>query len=603
MDLDRRVLLTAPWCWPPPQSRGRDLLVDALGPAPTLAPGRAPAVTVRGEAVTLWCLDVGAGSAAPFRDAPGFSRMPLGRTAQASWRAACLALPRSLPVLWRRVCDAGRDLPVGTFLRSHRDASGLEERERVLEGSSFGLTFFLQLATRVLDLPLPGDVLAVAAIDEHGRTSPVDALGARITSLATLAPSIRRIVVCASQAAEARAAAGDGIEIVSVACAADALSALLEGSLPDRLVAAGTDADHRAELVEAFFRQALTGRAAAIDWSPIERGATMALREWPLVDDQEYRLQFAAAVAARHDRGVGELPLPDEMTSPHAWLERQPAPVRFTLLTHLVRQSAEAGTPPWPKTEALAVRALPPRFEDALRPHLTLMAALARLWAITGREVTALVLDRRLARAFAEAFAEAEVAGPLAEIFRLAGVLHDRGAFEDADDLREQVLTAGGFGLLGAPHVELARARALLMLGRLDDAVLDTLADLARDPGAALHVRGSAARWFVRALRERRHDDSAAQQLARLEQEAAAAGEAIGAAGADPAARAGSAAPPGAIAERYVVLAHLDAAIAASDSARAATLIARLGKLDPGPVGHLLSVSRDPAYIATRYPR
>jgi hypothetical protein len=265
------------------------------------------------------------------------------------------------------------------------------------------------------------------------------------------------------------------------------------------------------------------------------------------------------------------------MTSPHAWLQRQPAPVRFTLLTHLVRQSAESGTPPWPKTEALALRALPARFEDALRPHLTLMAALARLWAITGREVTALVLDRRLARAFAEAFAESEVAGPLAEVFRLAGVLHDRGAFEDADDLREQVLTAGGFGLLGAPHVELSRARALVMLGRLDDSVLDTLSALAVDASVSEHVRGSAARWFVRALRERRHDDAAAERLARLEQQS---GD-----------------------ERYVVLAHLDAALAAGDAPRASGFVARLSKLDPGPVGHLLTVSADPAYVATRYPR
>ena len=578
MDLDRRVLLTAPWCWPPPQSRGRDLLVDALGPAPALEPGRAPEVSVRGESATLWCLDAGATSAAPFRDAPGFSRAPLGPVARASWRAACLALPRTLPVLWRRVYDYSRELPSGTFLRSHREVPNLDDRERVLEGATFGLTFFLLLASRVINQALPGDVLAAAGIDEQGRTLPVEGLGSRLSGLTAMAPSIRRVLVCASQAAEAQAtASAAGVEIIPVTSGADALAAVFESALSDHLVAAGTDADHRGELVEAFFRQALMGRGTARDWSPIERGATMALREWPLDDDQAYRLQFAAAVAARHDRGGGELPLPDEMRSPHAWLQRQPAPLRFTLLTHLVRQSAESGTPSWPKTEALALRALPTRFEDALRPHLTLMAALARLWAITGREVTALVLDRRLARAFAEAFAEAEVAGPLAEIFRLAGVLHDRGAFEDADDLREQVLTAGGFGLLGAPHVELARARALVMLGRLEDSVLDTLSALAGDTNASEHVRGSASRWFVRALRARRHDDTAAERLARFEQEA---GD-----------------------ERYVVLAHLDAAIAAGDAERAASFVARLGKLDPGPVGHLLAVSTDPAYIATRYPR
>jgi hypothetical protein len=116
-------------------------------------------------------------------------------------------------------------------------------------------------------------------------------------------------------------------------------------------------------------------------------------------------------------------------------------------------------------------------------------------------------------------------------------------------------------------------------------------------------VRWSASRWFVRALRERRHDDSAAQQLARFEQEAAAAAG-PGAVRSDPADRDYAlnafSAP---VAERYVVLAHLDAALATGDAPRAASLVSRLGKLDPGPIGHLLAVSSDPSYIATRYPR
>jgi hypothetical protein len=585
MDLERRVLLTAPWCWPPPQSRGRDLLVETLGPVPRLPPGRAPAVTVRGGTATLWCLDTDTRTdGVPYVGAPGFGRLPLGPEARASWRAAALALPRSLPVVWRRVHDMTRDLPVGTFLRSHLDVAGFEERQRLLDGPSFGLAFFLLLASRVLDLALPDDVLAAAGIDEQGQLSPVDDVSARLAGLSVVAPSIRRVLVSADQVEAARAAAGAGVEVIGVSAAADALALLHDTGLPERLVEAGIDAERRAELVDAFFRLALTGRGAASDWSPIERSAAIALREWPLADDQEYRLQFAAAVAGRRLRRAGELPLPDEMVSPRAWLERQPAPWRLALLTHLVQQSADAGTPPWPKTEALAVRALPPRFEDALLPHLKLMGALAHLWALTGREVTALVLDRRVARAFAEAFAEEDVSWPLAEVFRLSGVLHDRGAFEDADDLREQVLTAGGFGLRGAPHVELSRARAQVMLGRIDEQVLDQLHGLAHDRGAPPPVRWSASRWFVRALRERKHDESAAAQLARFEQELRA----------EP--RDGDAG------ERYLLLAHIDAALAADDPTRAASLVAHLEKLDPGPLGHLLAVSTEAAYIASRYP-
>ena len=37
-------------------------------------------------------------------------------------------------------------------------------------------------------------------------------------------------------------------------------------------------------------------------------------------------------------------------------------------------------------------------------------------------------------------------------------------------------------------------------------------------------------------------------------------------------------------------------------STRASSLVAHLQKLDPGPLGHLLAVSTDPAFIASRYP-
>ena len=147
------------------------------------------------------------------------------------------------------------------------------------------------------------------------------------------------------------------------------------------------------------------------------------------------------------------------------------------------------------------------------------MGALARLWAITGREMTALVVDRRLARAFAEAFAEQDVSWPLAEVFRLSGVLHDRVAFEDADDLREQVADRGrasaarGAARRAGAGARTGDARAPGRSGARPAARADA------GLGCPAHVRWSASRWFVRALRERRHDDSAARTLARFEQE------------------------------------------------------------------------------------
>jgi hypothetical protein len=87
----------------------------------------------------------------------------------------------------------------------------------------------------------------------------------------------------------------------------------------------------------------------------------------------------------------------------------------------------------------------------------------------------------------------------------------------------------------------------------------------------------------VRGLRERKHDDSANEHLARFEQ-------AIHGNPHDP------------NTERFLVLAHLDAALAAGDHPRATNLVAHLEKLDPGLLGHLLSISQDPAFIVSRYP-
>lgn len=580
MDLDRRVLHTAPWCWPRAGSRSRELLVERLGPVPPLGIGVAPGISVRGQTISLWHLQ-SASTARPVP--PGFAHVPFGREAQASWHAAALALPRSLPVLWRSVHDAARDLPVATFLRSHLEAAGFEERDRVLDGPSFGLTFFLLLASVVLEEPMPEDTAASAALDERGRLHPVDALDRKIAGLVAMAPSIRRIVVAAAQHDEARAAAGDHVEVIGAASAAEALERVYGPRLADHLITRGTDPERRAELVDSFFRLALVGRGAAVDWSPVERGAALALEAWELDEDQRYRLAFARAVAARHERNAGELPLPGD---PHAeaWLARQPAPLRLALLTHLVQQSADSGTPPPAETEALARRALPGDIHEALVPHLKLRGALARLQAVTGREAEALAAQRQLAEALAAVFAEHEVSFPLAEWFRLAGVLGDGDAFDAACEFARRVATSGNLQPAGKPYVALAEGRSRVLLSRADASTVSALQALSGDLGIPAHVRWSARRWLAAAVRRVQGEEAGRRALHALLADARTQAE--------------SSTP----AARYAVLAELDAAIHAADLHRAQTLCARLHELDPGPVGHLLRVSPDPVRIARLYP-
>ena len=199
---------------------------------------------------------------------------------------------------------------------------------------------------------------------------------------------------------------------------------------------------------------------------------------------------------------------------------------------------------------------------------------------MTGREREALDAQRSLAHAFADAYVEYESSFPLAEWYRLSGVLHDPDAFEAAREFHARVLAAGGFGFHGGPYVDLSLARAQVMLGRADAATIASLETLSHDRAIPAHVRWSAARWLIGALRSLNRPS--ALESARRE---------LSDAGSDHD-----------MAQRYLVLARLDEALAGLNHGDAAQLVQRLREFDAGPVEHLLSVSTDPAFVASRYP-
>ena len=414
------AMALGPWCWS----------VHAAG-APDMTVGIAPAVTLRGGTIALWALTSASVPASLHRAA-------LGAEATASWHAAVLALPRSLPVLWRDLRELAQYPPVPVHLCSHLAEPGIERRDRVVDGGSFGLAFLLQLASRVLSLPLPPDVIASVAIDELGRTSRVDGLFEKLDGITTLAPRISRVLVAASQHDEVRSSAGR-LQLVPVRTAAQALEAVFGDALGIRLAEAGSDDARRRELVDAFFRLALVGRGAAVDWSPVERGARIALRDWPPAFDDRYRLQFAAGVAARHERNAGEIAVPGP-----AWLDAQPAPIRVGVLTHLVQQCADTGTPSPDQIEPYAATQVPNDLGAAFVPQLQLAGALARLWAVTGRAVDALEMQQRVARAFVATFEDAQVSFQLSEWFRLSGALGDAEAFARAETFLAKLDATGG---------------------------------------------------------------------------------------------------------------------------------------------------------------
>jgi hypothetical protein len=554
-DRTRRALLAGPWCWPPADTIAHAAQVAALGDPPLPRAGHVAAVTVRQQTTTLWHVHT---STTDRRSTP------LGPEARASWHAAGLALPRSLPVLWRSVHDATRDAPGVHALRARLAAPGFEQRDPFVDGPSFGLSFFLLLASAVLDCPVPGDVIATASIDALGVLGRVDALPLKIAGILDLAPAVTRLVVSADQHDEALALAHGRLQVVPARNAAEALEHVFGTQLARLLVDAGSSPARRQELTASFFQLALVGRGASVDWSPVARGADQALREWHELDEAgRYQLVFARAVAARHERNEGELPLP-----PPEWLDRQPRPLRLQVLAHLVQQAADTGSPDAGAVEALAGSERVEPLSQAFLPQLKLHGALCRLWAVTGRAALALRDQERLAHACANIYADHEVSFPLVEWLRLAGALRDAAAFDRAQAFRHEMLTRGGFGAHGGPYIELAAARGRLLLAGQDQEARLAASRVADDVSVPTHVRWSAHRWAGQ-LRAR-----SLEEAARSQPEA----------------------------HRYHVLAQLDRALHDGDHTAATALVAALAELDPGPTGHLRRTGADAAVIARLYP-
>jgi hypothetical protein len=552
------ALAAGPWCWPREGPRAEQWRARHGAP-PQLPPGTTAGLTVHDDTTVLWC--IAAGGQRTHRS----DGATLGPRTRAAWREAGIALPRAVPVLWRSVHEGTAQLPHVAYLASLSAVAIVPDVRRPIDGPSFGLAFALALASRVLGCALPGDVIATAAMDATGRVGRVGGLEQKLRGLGRLAPSVRWVLVAAEQVAEARRHAAAHLEVVGVAHAAEAIDRVFGQRLSARLVEAGEDKDRRQELTGSFFRLALMGSEALVDWSPVRRGAALALEAWTdLDDDARYRLAFAEAVAARHVDNGGRVGLP-----PSGWLERQPRMIRAQVVAHLVQQCADAGTPEVSAIEPLATSFLDHPLEESSQADLRLRGALARLLAVTGRPVEALALQERVARAFSAIYADQDVAYPLAEWARLAGVVDDREALARAVDLHERSRSSGGYRGLGPRYVELAILKASRLIEPDNTWIRDLALAMGTDATLPDTLRWSALRWAGRAGRAR---------LMR----AADGGNRVAA--------------------RQLVLSDLDEALRAGEMGTAESCVEALARYDPGPVRHLRRTGATVAEIARQYP-
>jgi len=535
-----------------------------------------PGITVEGNCAYLWMID-GRTDTAISGDAD------LGDSCRQSWHTAALALPRSVPLLWTSLTAAHATLPRLHLVATCFTGSGVTPTCRVVRGPSFGLAFLLVLASRVFRVRLQGDAVASAAITEDGALEPVEGLQLKIETITNLMPQTRRLLVAADQKEQALEYAAGRLEVIGVASASQALEEVFGDGLADLLLQEGSDANRREQLADWFFRFSLTGRGELVDWSPVAVAARRALETWSeLTNDQRFKLGFARGVAERHEWNGGTLPVPSG-----DWLLARPAPLRTHLVAHLVQQVADAGQPLWSEVQPLVSLVRQPVVTEAHAMQLRLEGALARLWAVTGRPLDALKLQEELARAYFDSLLYSDVSFPLAEWFRLSGVVGDQGSFDRADKMRAAVDAVGGFGLHGSVYVDLARCKALSCLHPIDGTVIATFSKIAHESRAPQHVRWSAARWLFQ-HRDAVHDRVRAALWTAMEQTAALTNPRHSHAAAV-----------------NLALARLDAGIRVTAVTQCDEAVAQLRALEPGLFDHLKAaapLSEVAKYIARHYP-
>jgi hypothetical protein len=577
------LLRHARWVWPPDLDTKRLQWIatqfDGLAP-PAMQAGQVPLVSYNDGNATVWMLG---GHDLPAQLPAGFGShgYEWGVEALRAWDDALLATSRSLPILFRPLTQA-RSEPLRVVPLGSLNVDGTPSVPgSVMTGRSFGLAFLLSCVSRIFGMPVAEDIAASAEVDSEGRVGGVGGLPQKLGAIVEIAPRVRRLLVHVDQVNEVQALPLGQIEIIGVESARHAIDLVFGNRLAEPIVAAASDSRLRAELIQTLFRLALGKRGHLVSWRAVREAATLAESSWSkrLSADSLYDLRFARAIAGRHDDNEGALELPTE-----SWLARWPLPTRIAVVAHVVQQCADTGTPAAEEVERLAARYV----VDPLNAHpaqLRLAGALARLAAVRGRPEEALGTQRLLARAFFANLEFDEISFQLSEWYRLAGVLGDSVAFNEAEALRRDVLAVGGFGLDGNVYVELARCRAMILLPEHGKPAA-MLSELSAAP--VDHVRWSAIRWMARLTG--RYDDDGVQSL-----------------------RATATAPASSPSDErrrreastFVALVEIDRAIACGGSTEAERRVDELANFEPGLIGHLLEAAparQRAEYVARFYP-
>ncbi len=464
-----------PWFWPREDQEALMELAEANRPEgrPAPRPGVVPLVTVGDQGPGLWTLERG-------------GRFPLHQRARDAWTTAVSAVPRCVPLIWTRDC-----VPRAEELVARR----VHGRGEYLDGGSFGVAFAFAAVSCNLELTVPHDLIASAALNVNGVLQPVEGLEQKIQVVATNAPTVCRFIVCCeqSQLAEAAASPFTHLKVIPCTTLTEALT-IAFGDFLEPAATASLNSGQRERFIENTFRLALGRRDNVAEWDPVIQAAGCAL-EWELSDQLRRKLEFARAIAERHQENRGDLPLP-----PDQWFQTLRQPLRLNAVAHTVQQSADTGVPTPGDALRLAERHLTQgRGSEAFPPHLRLLGAYGRLLYIVGEHKAAYEIEREAITEWLERWEWTEVSYPLSFAYLIAAALGDANAYEQLTDLDAHWRQLAGASPPGAAYVELARGRAAVECKRAK-ASERLLRPLVASPDLPGHVVGSAKFWLGRAL-------------------------------------------------------------------------------------------------------
>ena len=572
----REALRAGPWVWPPEGSELWDVAAKLAGcpQPPAVRLGELLVVSTNPTRAAVWALRSGAGTPA--------GAVELAEDARFSWRTAAQALPRSVPVLASSTRELGTQMPVGVFAGMCLAPCVMELKDHALVGPSFGLAFVLSMASRLLGQPVPENVTASAEVDGLGGLRPVGEIHRKIHALAACRNRPTTLLVAHGQAGlPPESALHPNLAVKVVRSATEAISFVFPDAARQFVERAGTDASSRRIFARNMLGLVLEGRSAVLEWAAVHEAARLAEERWhPLECDVAQSLKLARAVALRHDGHGDAPPLPTA-----EWLGQVPLSRRVELVAQFLQQCHDTGTPPFEEVEALARPHLAVAGEEAYEPHLKVRGAWGRLIAVRGDLSGGLACQEAAADGFARRFTMSEVSFPLSAWYRLAGTLPDVEAFERAEVFRADADGRGGLAEPGWAYVELARARAGVLLGHGDRGAwirtLESLALAPPDPQRAAmlrtdipaHVALSAARWLIRF----REDEGASAPGAEAEV-AKAASEPTD----------GLTAALSASGRLNALLVRLDRAVRSEDASKAADAVKELQALRPALMAHLL---------------